>query len=238
MSLLGTVALVKILVNGGDGVPRQRPHHARNAGDSEERLKGGNRIARGRTKDAVGRDGGDAAKISNPVSQVAVHKLRAQSDAILVGRHTALLDNPSLDIRHWAGRSPLRLVIDRGGTLPSGLKMFDGAFRTLVYTAREKDGKFGKNVEQVVLDFNLPLLPQILSHLSGIKVNSLLVEGGATLLQSFIDASLWDEVRVEVNSSLELGNGVVAPSFDLQRPCEREIVAGNEILHFYRQKTP
>lgn len=184
------------------------------------------------------RDGGDAAKISNPVSQVAVHKLRAQSDAILVGRHTALLDNPSLDIRHWAGRSPLRLVIDRGGTLPSGLKMFDGAFRTLVYTAREKDGKFGKNVEQVVLDFNLPLLPQILSHLSGIKVNSLLVEGGATLLQSFIDASLWDEVRVEVNSSLELGNGVVAPSFDLQRPCEREIVAGNEILHFYRQKTP
>ena len=182
------------------------------------------------------RDSGQAVKISSPVSQVAVHKLRAQNDAILVGRHTALLDNPSLDIRHWAGRSPLRLVIDRNGTLPVDLKIFDGVFPTVVYTACEKEGKFGNNVEQVVLDFEAPLLPQILTHLHGMKVNSLLVEGGATVLQSFIDASLWDEARVEVNPLLELGDGVVAPSFPLDSPCVRENLAGNEILLFYRQK--
>lgn len=184
------------------------------------------------------RDGGSAARISTPVSQVAVHKLRAQNDAILVGRHTALLDDPSLDVRHWAGRAPLRLVIDKNGTLPADLKLFNGAQPTVVYTAFEEDGKFGNNVEQVVLDFDEPLLPQILAHLHKIKVNSLLVEGGATVLQSFIDASLWDEVRVEVNNSLELGCGVVAPSFHLGSPCARENLAGNEFLHFYRQKTP
>ena len=184
------------------------------------------------------RDGGSAVKISSSVSQVAVHRLRAQHDAILVGRHTALLDNPSLDIRHWAGRAPLRLVIDKNGTLPAGLKIFDGVLPTVVYTAREKEDKFGNNVGQVVLDFDSPLLPQILSHLHGLKMNSLLVEGGATVLQSFIDAGLWDEARVEVNPSLELGDGVVAPDFNLDSPCIRETLAGNEILHFHRLKTP
>ena len=184
------------------------------------------------------RDGGSAVRISSPVSQVAVHKLRARHDAILVGRHTALLDDPSLDIRHWAGRAPLRLVIDKNCSLPAGLKMFDGALPTVVYTACEKDGRFGKNVEQVVLDFDRPLIPQILEHLHSVKVNSLLVEGGATVLQSFINASLWDEARVEVNPSLELGDGVVAPSFPLESLHSREMLAGNEILRFYRQKTP
>lgn len=184
------------------------------------------------------RDGGSAVKISSPVSQVAVHKLRAQHDAILVGRHTALLDDPSLDIRHWTGRAPLRLVIDKNNSLPAGLRIFDGVLPTVVYTACELDDKFGKNVEQVVLDYNEPLIPQILGHLHSIKVNSLLVEGGATVLQSFVNASLWDEARVEVNPSLELGNGVVAPSFPLESPDSREQLAGNEILRFHRQKTP
>lgn len=184
------------------------------------------------------RDGGQAVRISSPVSQVAVHKLRAQNDAILVGRHTALLDDPSLDIRHWAGRSPLRLVIDKNGALPADLKIFDGTLPTVIYTACKKEIGSGKNVEQVVLDFNEPLIPQILEHLHTVKVNSLLVEGGATLLQSFINASLWDEARVEMNPGLELGNGVVAPSLAPLLPYAEESLAGNRILKFNRLKTP
>ena len=180
------------------------------------------------------REGGQAVKISSPVSQVAVHRLRAQNVAILVGRHTVLLDDPSLNIRHWAGRSPLRLVIDKNGTLPADLKIFDGTLPTVVYTACEKEDKVGKNIEQVVLDFDEPLLPQILSHLNALKIGSLLVEGGATLLQSFINASLWDEARVEVNRSLNLGDGVVAPTLAGFSPDGKEMVAGNEILHFRR----
>lgn len=153
-----------------------------------------------------------AARISTPLSQISVHRLRAQNDAILVGTRTALLDNPSLNVRLWAGRSPLRLVIDRAGVLPPSLRLFDGSLPTVVYTAGIVDGKFGKNVEQVALDFSGDVLGQILAHLHSRKVGSLLVEGGASLLQSFIDASLWDCIRMEQNPSLRLGGGVPAPS--------------------------
>ena len=180
------------------------------------------------------RENGTSLKISTPVSQVAVHKLRSEHDAILVGTRTALLDNPSLNLRHWAGRTPLRLVIDREGILPASLNLFDGSSRTIVYTAREIIGKFGKNVEQIVLDFSNDVLPQILSHLYSIKVNSLLVEGGAQLLQSFIDASLWDCARVEINNSLMVGAGVVAPQLSLDNLVAKECCGGNEILHFER----
>ena len=160
----------------------------------------------------VVRDGGSALRISTPVSSAAVHKLRAWHDAILVGTRTALLDNPSLNLRHWTGRQPLRLVIDRGGVLPSTLALFDGSSGTVVYTSTVIDGKFGKNVEQVVLDFTVDVPSQILSHLHSLKVNSLLVEGGSMLLQSFIDSSLWDTIRVEVNETLCIPDGVPAPS--------------------------
>ena len=163
----------------------------------------------------VVREGGTPLHISTPVSQVAVHKLRAEHDAVLVGTRTAMLDNPSLNIRHWVGRAPLRLVIDRKGVLPALLK-------------------FGKNVEQVVLDFSSDVPTRILSHLHSLKIQSLLVEGGAQLLQSFIDASLWDCARVEINKSLIARGGVSAPVIPESALCAREMCGGNEILLFSR----
>ena len=178
------------------------------------------------------RDGGVPLQISTSVSQVAVHKLRAMHDAILVGSRTALLDNPSLNLRCWAGRAPLRLVIDRAGVLPATLNLFDGSLPTVVYTANEIIGKFGKNVEQVVLDFSKSVLPQILDHLHSLKIQSLLVEGGAKLLQSFIDASLWDNARVEINRSLVVGDGVSAPVISDSFLSGQKSCGGNDILLF------
>ena len=186
--------------------------------------------------DAV-RKGDGALRISTSVSQVAVHRLRSMHDAILVGTRTALLDNPSLNLRHWAGRSPLRLVIDKDGVLPVALKLFDGTLPTVVYTASPIVGKFGKNVEQVAIDFSKDILSQILSHLHGLKVNSLLVEGGACLLQSFIDASLWDYARVEVNPALFVGGGVVSPVVPEEYLWDVACCGGNRILYYTKQKT-
>ena len=180
------------------------------------------------------RDGGQALSISNGVSRVAVHKLRSMHDAILVGTRTVLLDNPSLDVRYWAGRVPLRLVIDREGVLPSTLRLFDGSHPTVVLTTCYNNGKFGKNVEQVVLDFSTDVLSQILAHLHSLKVQSLLVEGGARLLQSFIDASLWDKARVEVNNSLLVGSGIMAPVLPESALVGTEKCDGNDILLFAR----
>ena len=182
----------------------------------------------------MGREGGTPLHISTPVSQVAVHKLRAEHDAILVGTRTALLDNPSLNLRHWTGRAPLRLVIDHKGVLPASLNLFDGSLSTIVYTENPVVGKFGKNIEQITLDFSKDVLMQILSHLHSLKIQSLLVEGGAQLLQSFIDASLWDNARVEVNKSLVVGEGVSAPVIPKSALCAREMCGGNEILLFSR----
>ena len=178
------------------------------------------------------RDGGQALSISNGVSRVAVHKLRSMHDAILVGTRTALLDNPSLDVRHWAGRAPLRLVIDREGVLSPSLRLFDGSLPAVLFTACPIDGKFGKNVEQVVLDFSRDIIPQILDFLHSRKLNSLLVEGGAVLLQSFIDAGMWDRARVEVNPSLFVGEGVEAPAFLASHPVREELCGGNKVLMF------
>lgn len=173
---------------------------------------------------------GSPLKISTPVSLVAVHKQRAMYDAILVGTRTALLDNPSLNVRLWAGRSPLRLVIDRCGSLPASLHVFDATSPTVVYTANPVEGKFGKNIQQVKLDFASDIIPQILAHLHSAKVNSLLVEGGACLLHSFIDSGLWDEARVERNPALLVGSGVPAPVMSNSYLSAKNVCGGNEII--------
>ena len=185
----------------------------------------------------VERSCGTPVAISTPLSRAAVHKLRAEHDAILVGTRTALLDNPSLDVRCWAGRAPLRLVLDRAGVLPASLRLFDGTLPTVVYTAAERDDLCGKNIEQVVLDFNRDVIYQIFEHLHSIKVNSLLVEGGAALLCSFICSSFWDAARVEVNASLCLASGVPAPSSDSMHESGRCSLDGNETLFFDHKKS-
>lgn len=175
------------------------------------------------------RQGGEALKISNSASMMAVHKLRATHDAILVGRRTAQMDNPSLTLRHWAGRTPLRLVIDREGILPATLRLFSSEAPTVVYTQNIRDGKFSENVSQVTLDFSRDIIPQILAHLYEKKIGSLLVEGGSRLLQSFIDSGIWDEIRIETNPALSLGEGVPAPQLPQGLKKEKFHCFGNII---------
>ena len=138
-----------------------------------------------------------------------VHRLRSEVAAIMVGTRTALLDNPSLTVRHWVGRSPVRVVLDRTLKLPAGSHLLDGAVRTLVFTAVEAGSR--PNVEYVRIDFGQEVLPQVLQYLYGQNLNSLMVEGGAGLLASFLDAGLWDEAWVETAPAV-LGAGVKAPA--------------------------
>ncbi|MBP3517744.1 MAG: bifunctional diaminohydroxyphosphoribosylaminopyrimidine deaminase/5-amino-6-(5-phosphoribosylamino)uracil reductase RibD [Parabacteroides sp.] len=138
-----------------------------------------------------------------------VHRLRSEVAAILVGTRTALLDNPSLTVRHWAGRSPVRVVLDRMLKLPADAHLLDGTVRTLVFTALEAESR--PNVEYVRIDFGQEVLPQVLHYLAGQQLNSLMVEGGARLLAGFLDAGLWDEAWVET-APVVLGAGVKAPA--------------------------
>lgn len=182
--------------------------------------------------DAVRTDG-KPLQISDNMSRMAVHKLRASHDAILVGTRTALLDNPSLYVRFWAGRSPLRAVIDRKGILPQNLRLFDDSQPTVVFTCNVRS-IFGKNVEQVLLDDNAEVVGQITAWFHSRKINSLLVEGGSATLQSFIDAGMWDSARVETNSSLVVGDGVPVPSLKSAVKTAEENCGGNIVSFFER----
>ena len=171
---------------------------------------------------------------STPFSQMCMHRVRAAHQAILVGRQTALADNPALSVRLWAGRQPLRLVVDREGDLPSGLRLFDGTQQTRAYVDASVpraayEGRPG--VVCVRLDFERDILPQLLDDLYGLSVQSLLVEGGRQLLESFLAADLWDEVRVE-QSPVSLGNGVPAPAWPRGR-MEVEPLDGNALVRIF-----
>lgn len=169
---------------------------------------------------------------SNNHTSMLVHRQRAGVQAIMVGRRTALLDNPSLTVRCWPGQSPLRVVLDRELSLPQSLHLFDGTVSTVVFTACT-DFPVRQGVEYVTLDFTRPVLPQLLSNLYARRVQSLLVEGGAALLQSFIDAGLWDEAHVET-APVFLGNGVHAPVLPAHLEKEEELIKGNRKEVYYR----
>ena len=113
-------------------------------------------------------DQGHALQISSPFTQMLSHKLRAEEDAILVGRVTEEREHPQLTVRHWRGNSPKRLVVDRTH-------------------------------------------PLNLDSLHAHNIQSLIVEGGAKTLQSFLVQNLWDEIRVETNLALTVGGGTRAP---------------------------
>lgn len=187
----------------------------------------------------INRTDGKPVILSNPLTGMLVHKKRAEHDAILVGRRTALLDNPSLSTRNWYGKNPVRLVIDKDLTLPKDLELFNGKIRTLVFT-RTCIQQPNPLTEYIPLDFTKDILPQIMDTLYQHKIQSLLVEGGSILLQSFIDAGLWDEAYIE-KSPLHLNEGVEAPSIQKKYFNLNKIHFGREIMHavhpqIHRQK--
>lgn len=175
------------------------------------------------------RQDGKPVILSTPLTALHAHKLRAENQAILVGRKTALLDNPSLSTRHWYGRHPLRLVIDKDLSLPSGLHLFDGSLPTVVFTSRQKESS--NNLEYRQLDFTQDILPQIMQVLYEKKIQTLLVEGGSQLLQSFLSSGLWDEAYVE-HSRTVLKEGVAAPSISPQY-SRKEIQYDGVRMNYY-----
>lgn len=155
--------------------------------------------------------------ISNEYSNRLVHKWRSEEAAILVGTNTALLDDPSLTTRLWKGKNPVRLIIDINLRLPSNLKTFNKEVNTIIFNKL-------KHEDQENLIFHkikgADVLHEILTALHQIQIQSILVEGGAKLLQSFIGAGLWDEARVIRNEQLAISNGISSPeskNFMLQR---------------------
>lgn len=154
-------------------------------------------------------DGKTPVIISNPLTHIIVHKFRTQVQGIMVGTHTALLDNPQLTARKWFGDHPTRIVIDRENRIPGEAFLFDGSVPTIVFTSCTPIRK-EKHVKYIEIDFTGDTNKQILDRLYDEKIYSLLIEGGAQLLTSFIEKEMWDEAYVEI-AGKALYSGVKAP---------------------------
>ena len=150
------------------------------------------------------------AWITQSYTQRYTHRLRSGAAAILIGTQTALVDDPGLDNRLFFGPSPLRVVFDRRLRLPRHLKIFDESSPTLIIHESPTTTGAQERVEYLQMPFDDDLLSHLLAALYERKVSSLLVEGGAQLIQSFFDAGLWQEAVVYTGSR-EFENGLPAP---------------------------
>lgn len=133
--------------------------------------------------------------ISSQLTKQIVHRLRAENMAILVGKRTALLDNPKLLTTRWSGRNPIRILLDRHQQVCKDNNIFSADAQTIVYSDNT-DWKY------------------VLSDMAERGIHSVVVEGGAQVLQSVLDSGIYDEIHIEVSpNTLVVGQkGVLAPA--------------------------
>jgi diaminohydroxyphosphoribosylaminopyrimidine deaminase/5-amino-6-(5-phosphoribosylamino)uracil reductase len=150
--------------------------------------------------------------ISNTYTNRLVHKWRSEEVAILVGTNTVEHDNPELTTRLWHGPSPIRLIVDMDLRLPDSLNIFNRQARTIIFNRLRHEEEGNLLYYQVSEDTSL--VHQVVNALYQLKIQSVMVEGGAKLLQSFIDEDMWDEARVISNGQLAIGKGLKAPKLE------------------------
>ena len=171
-------------------------------------------------------------QISGPQAQLLTHKWRTEEAAILVGTRTALHDNPRLSAREWPGPQPVRVTLDKNLSLPPTHHLFDGSQPTLVYTHRHRASQ--PNLDYIALPIGVAepdMLPAVLADLHARGINSVLVEGGPTVIGALLASDLWDEMRI-FRSPKRLERGVAAPRVGLRSWQAVENVGADKLFWF------
>jgi len=150
-------------------------------------------------------------RISSPATDTRVHQWRSQEQAILVGSRTVLNDDPSLTVRHVDGPQPLRIVVDRKGVTPAASALYSSSAPTLLITGQYREEL---SVEQLVVSPSDDPILSLLDALQTRLIRSVIVEGGAELLNHFIQRQLWDEARI-ITGGVHFGQGTEAPALQL-----------------------
>jgi diaminohydroxyphosphoribosylaminopyrimidine deaminase/5-amino-6-(5-phosphoribosylamino)uracil reductase len=180
----------------------------------------------------VARENYSSKWISNTISRTIVHQWRAYEDAIMVGTQTALYDNPQLNVRDWSGNNPVRIVIDKSLRLPANLHLFDKKVPTLCYNVLKEEKS--ENLELIRLTDSAYFLEDIIADLYARKIQSVIVEGGSKLLNSFIESGIWDEARV-FKSKQVFNKGIAAPR--IQGKMETRQAIQDDSLFVYKPFT-
>ncbi len=148
--------------------------------------------------------------ITNAYSRQMVHRWRAEEQAILVGTNTVVEDNPSLTVRDWTGKHPIRILLDQHNRLSKNHHVFDGKVTTHV-------------ISNADIDFSRPIAKQIVQYLYKKDINSVIIEGGSKTLNTFIAEGLWDEARI-FTGNVEFNEGVNAPKLKANMISETQLL--------------
>jgi diaminohydroxyphosphoribosylaminopyrimidine deaminase/5-amino-6-(5-phosphoribosylamino)uracil reductase len=155
----------------------------------------------------MARDNFDAKWISNEYSRQIVHKWRSEEDAIMVGANTVIYDNPKLNVRDWEGRDPIRIILDPDLKCPEKANVLDETQITLIYNTIKSS--IGENTRFIKVE-SKNYLKNVFADLFKSNIQSVLIEGGPTLLNSVIEEGFWDEARI-FRSVKTFGSGLAAP---------------------------
>ncbi|MDQ3050601.1 MAG: bifunctional diaminohydroxyphosphoribosylaminopyrimidine deaminase/5-amino-6-(5-phosphoribosylamino)uracil reductase RibD [Bacteroidota bacterium] len=176
-------------------------------------------------------DKSEVTWISNAYSRMLVHQWRSEEQAILVGKLTALADNPELNVRGISGNSPVRIVIDPELSLPKDLHVFNNNIRTYIFNFVKEYRDH--NTYYIKLPNTNEMLPELLKVLFEENIQSVLIEGGAVTLGHFINRGIWDEARIFTGKTTftqgmpaPVINGVLTDHLD---------VAGDELEIYFNQ---
>lgn len=166
--------------------------------------------------DRIRKDSSEPAlKITSDAANTLVHKWRAEEAAIMVGKNTAILDNPSLTTRRYKGNNPVRILLDSNSATPKTVNIFNSEAETIVFSENARD------------------MEQVLAELYHRDIQSVIIEGGPKLHQSFYEAGLWDEIKRFV-APIEIVAGIKA--LELNEISEQEIEVGSDQLFIYRNR--
>ncbi len=152
----------------------------------------------------IAKEGGIPVKITNPVSDTLVHKMRAEVDGILVGANTIRNDDPLLTTREWVGRSATRIILTCSGDLPSRSKALQDKRTILISENRKVNGRPGYDLSEGGLN-------GAMIWLNGQGIERILIEGGTKTLESFIQQGLWNECWI-FEGEKGIGKGILAPN--------------------------
>ncbi|WP_209428076.1 RibD family protein [Pararhodobacter sp. SW119] len=182
---------------------------------------------------------GDARNISGPDGLKHLHRLRAISDAVVIGVRTALHDNPRLTVRLCRGQNPARVVIDPRGRLPNDAPVFrdDGSRRVVVQQSDTPRPDGVKVIRLPSATDGEMSAGQILRALHRLGLRTILIEGGAITVSHFFEAGLLNRLHVAV-APLLIGGGPpgfhtrnpVAQLSDAARPDTRVFNIGSDIV--------
>ncbi|RYD69323.1 MAG: RibD family protein, partial [Sphingobacteriales bacterium] len=148
--------------------------------------------------------------ISNSYSRLLVHQWRGEEAAILAGTNTVFYDDPQLTSREMKTQNPVRIILDRTGKIPVNFFVFDGNVKTIILTENPQKSS-NPNIEFAYISFaKNAFVKQLMQFLCERNLISVFVEGGATLINTFIENNLWDEARV-FTAPVLFHEGIQAP---------------------------